>query len=241
MEVEGKRVLVTGAARGIGLALALHLADLGATVLGADLTPESAELEDARVRLIRVDVSSEEDTAAMAAAARDSLGGLDALVNNAGLVDLERRPFWEIPAREWDSVLAVNVVGPWLCAKAALPLLREAGGGAIVNLASEVAFTGSPGLAHYVSSKGALVSLTRLMARELGPDGIRVNAVAPGYIPTEGARDLVSEGSYDASAIPLGRVGEPEDLMGGLTFLLSDDSAFVTGQTLLVNGGRLMR
>ena len=241
MEVEGKRVLVTGAARGIGLALALHLADLGATVLGADLTPESAELEDARVRLIRADVSSEEDTAAMAAAARDSLGGLDALVNNAGLVDLERRPFWEIPAREWDSVLAVNVVGPWLCAKAALPLLREAGGGAIVNLASEVAFTGSPGLAHYVSSKGALVSLTRLMARELGPDGIRVNAVAPGYIPTEGARDLASEGGYDASAIPLGRVGEPEDLMGGLTFLLSDDSAFVTGQTLLVNGGRLMR
>jgi NAD(P)-dependent dehydrogenase (short-subunit alcohol dehydrogenase family) len=241
MDLQGKRVLVTGAARGVGLALALHLADRGAKVLGADLTPESAELERARVDLIRADVSSEEDTAAMAAFARESLGGLDALVNNAGLVALERRPFWEIPAQEWDRVLSVNVVGPWLCAKAALPLLREAGSGAIVNLASEVAFTGSPGLAHYVSSKGALVSLTRLMARELGPDRIRVNAVAPGYIPTEGARDLAPEGGYDASSTPLGRVGEPQDLLGALSFLLSDESAFVTGQTLLVNGGRLMR
>jgi NAD(P)-dependent dehydrogenase (short-subunit alcohol dehydrogenase family) len=241
MEIEGKRVLVTGAARGVGLALALHLAERGARVLGADLTPESTELEEVGVQLVRADVSSEEDVAAMAATARNSLGGLDALVNNAALVELERRPFWEIPAREWDRVLAVNVVGPWLCAKAALSLLRESGGGAIVNLASEVAFTGSPGLAHYVSSKGALVSLTRLMARELGPDRIRVNAVAPGYIPTEGARDLAPDGGYDVSATPLGRVGQPEDLMGALTFLLSDDSAFVTGQTLLVNGGRLMR
>ncbi len=170
----------------------------------------------------------------------EKLGGLDALVNNAAVVDLERRPFWEIPVDEWDRVLAVNVRGPWLCSRAVLPLLREAGGGAIVNLASEVAFTGSPGLAHYVSSKGALVSLTRAMARELGDDGIRVNAVAPGYVPTEGSRSL-APGGYDPSTTPLGRVGETGDQLGAIAFLLSDDSGFVTGQTMLVNGGRLMR
>ena len=156
------------------------------------------------------------------------------------VVDLERRPFWEISADEWDRVLAVNVRGPWLCAKAMLPMLRESDGGAIVNLTSETAFTGSPGIAHYVSSKGALVSLTRALARELGDEGIRVNAVAPGYVPTEGSRSM-TPGGYDPSATPLGRVGEPSDLLGAVAFLLSDESGFVTGQTLLVNGGRLMR
>ena len=116
------------------------------------------------------------------------LGGLDALVNNAAIVEgLARRPFDEIDEREWDRVLEVNVKGAWLCAKAAVPLLREAGGGSIVNMASEVAFSGSPGLAHYVTSKAAVIGLTRVLARELGPDRIRVNALAPGFIPTEGS------------------------------------------------------
>jgi NAD(P)-dependent dehydrogenase (short-subunit alcohol dehydrogenase family) len=240
MELEGRRVLVTGAARGLGLAIALHLAAQGAKVLGADLAESSEELEEAGVGLVTVDVSSEPDVEALAAAAADGLGGLDALVNNAAVVDLERRPFWEIPAEEWDRVLAVNLRGPWQCSKAVLPLLRDAGGGAIVNVASEVAFSGSPGLAHYVSSKGALVALTRTMARELGEQRIRVNALAPGYIPTEGAAGLAPDG-YDASATPLGRVAETDDMLGALAFLVSDASAFVTGQTLLVNGGRLMR
>jgi NAD(P)-dependent dehydrogenase (short-subunit alcohol dehydrogenase family) len=137
-------------------------------------------------------------------------------------------------------VLAVNVRGAWLCTKAALPLLRRAGGGAVVNIASEVAFSGSPELAHYVASKGAVVALTRALARELGPEQIRVNAIAPGFIPTEGARGL-APGGYDVAATPLGRLGEPGDLLGALSFLVSDESSFVTGQTLLVNGGRLMR
>jgi NAD(P)-dependent dehydrogenase (short-subunit alcohol dehydrogenase family) len=237
--MDGKRVLVTGAARGVGLALALDLAENGALVLGADLRHSSDELAAAGVELVGADLSSEQGAEVMAAAARDVLGGLDALVNNAGVVDLERRPFWEIAASEWDRVLAVNARGPWLCSRAALPLLRDSDGGAIVNVASEAAFTGSPGLAHYVSSKGALVALTRVMARDLGPEGIRVNAVAPGYIQTEAAGGL-APGGYDASATPLARVGEPADLLGAIAFLASADSGFVTGQTLLVNGGRLM-
>ncbi len=215
MKLEGGRVLVTGAAQGLGLELALHLAGEGARVLGADLSESSEELERAGIKLVQADVSSQSDAEGLAHSVRQELGGLDALVNNAAVVDLERRPFWEIPADEWDRVLAVNVRGPWLCSRALLPMLRESDGSAIVNLDSEVAFTGSPGLAHYVSSKGALVSLTRALARELGDEGIRVNAVAPGYVPTEGSRSL-DPGDYDSSATPLGRIGEPGDLLGAI-------------------------
>ena len=187
------------------------------------------------------DVSSPEQTARLAQVAVDAVGGLDALVNNAAVIaGLQRRPFDEIADDEWDRVLAVNLKGAWLCAKALVPLLRAAGGGAIVNLASEVALTGSPGLAHYVASKAAVVGLTRCLARELGPDRIRVNALSPGFIATEGSSGLTGAGGYDVSGTPLGRVGEPSDLLGALSFLISDDSAFVTGQTLLVNGGRLL-
>jgi NAD(P)-dependent dehydrogenase (short-subunit alcohol dehydrogenase family) len=226
------RVLVTGAARGLGLAFARHLASEGATVLGADLLETETEFP-----LVRVDVT---DPRSLTEAVRDELGALDALVNNAAVVALERRPFWDISEEEWDRVMSVNVKGVWLTTRAVLPLLREAGGGAIVNVASEVAFSGSTGLAHYVASKGAVVSLTRALARELAPDGIRVNAIAPGYIPTEGAASMAPDG-YDATRTPLGRVAEPDDLLGTVAFLASDDSSFITGQTLLVNGGRLMR
>ena len=160
-------------------------------------------------------------------------------MNNAGIVDLPRRPFSEIPEDEWDRVMSVNVKGTWLVTKTVVPLLRGAGGGSIVNIASEVAYSGSTGLAHYVASKGAVVSLTRVLARELAPDSIRVNAIAPGYIPTEAASVMAPDG-YDVSRTPLGRLGTPKDLLGTLEFLISDGSAFVTGQTLLVNGGRLM-
>ena len=136
-------------------------------------------------------------------------------------------------------MLAVNLKGAWLCAKAVVPLLRHAGRGSIVNMASEVAFSGSPGLAHYDASKAALIGLTRTLARELGPDQIRVNALAPGFIPTEASAQLSGAG-YDTSLTPLGRLGQPSDVLGALAFLISDDSAFITGQTLLVNGGRLL-
>ena len=243
----GRRVIVTGGAQGLGREFSLHLAGLGARVLAADIEPEPL-LETSRLAEERgtpiltrpTDVSDRQQTEALVGTARTAMGGLDALVNNAAVVaGLSRRPFEEIPEDEWDRVLAVNLKGAWLCAKAAVPLLRYAGRGSIVNMASEVAFSGSPGLAHYDASKAALIGLTRVLARELGPDQIRVNALAPGFIPTEASARLSGAG-YDTSLTPLGRVGQPSDLLGALAFLLSDESAFITGQTLLVNGGRLL-
>jgi len=249
MTASGKRVVVTGAGRGLGREFALHLAGLGASVLAVDLRDElvrataaAAQARSLQMATSVADVSSGRQTAELAEHARRALGGLDALVNNAAVVEgLTRRGFEEIDEDEWDRVLTVNVKGTWLCARALVPLMREAGGGSIVNMASEVAFSGSPGLAHYVASKGAVVGLTRTLARELGPSQIRVNAIAPGFIPTQASQGMLGEAQYDTSTTPLGRVGQPADLLGALAFLVSDESSFVTGQTLLVNGGRLMR
>ena len=239
--LSGKRVIVTGGAGGLGREFALHLARLGARVLAADVDQDGlAVTAEAGVQTAVADVSSAEQTAALAGRARELLGGVDALVNNAAIVTgLRRQPFDEITEQDWDRVLRVNVTGTWLCTRAVIPLLREAGSGSIVNLSSEVAVSGSPGLLHYVTSKAALVGLTRALARELGPAQIRVNALAPGFIDSDGSRAMAPAGGYDASATPLGRVGQPDDLLGALAFLVSDESAFVTGQTLLVNGGRL--
>jgi len=244
----GKRVIVTGAGQGLGREFALHLAGLGANVLAADVRPdrlrathEHASAQGVEIHATTTDVSDPEQTRALAATANDVLGGLDALVNNAAIVEgLGRRPFDEIGEDEWDRVLEVNVKGAWLCAKGAVPLMRDAGGGSIVNMASEVAFSGSPGLAHYVTSKAAVIGLTRVLARELGPSQIRVNALAPGFVPTEGSQTMTSAAQYDLAPTPLGRLGRPSDLLGAVAFLVSDDSAFITGQTLLVNGGRLL-
>jgi NAD(P)-dependent dehydrogenase (short-subunit alcohol dehydrogenase family) len=243
----GKRIIVTGAARGLGREFVLHLASLGARVLAADVSDLDTTCAQARERTgtevvpAVVDVRSASDTRELAQTAADVLGGADALVNNAAIVSLVRRPFDEIPEKEWDRVFEVNVKGAWLCAAAMAPLLRDAGGGSIVNLASEVAFSGSPGVAHYDASKAAIVGLTRVLARELGPAQVRVNALAPGFIPTEGSAVMQGDRPYDTAATPLGRLGQPEDLLGALAFLVSDESEFVTGQTLLVNGGRLLR
>jgi NAD(P)-dependent dehydrogenase (short-subunit alcohol dehydrogenase family) len=244
----GKRVIVTGAANGLGREFTLHLARLGARVLAADIdedrlatTGALADEQGTPVAVAPTDVSSAEQTAALAQRAVESLGALDGLVNNAAaMAGLTRRRFDEIEEAEWDHVQEVNVKGAWLCAKSALPLLRDAGGGSIVNLSSEVAFSGSPGLAHYVVSKAAVIGLTHVLAKELGQFQIRVNALAPGFIPTSGSRGMLTGAQYDHSATPLGRVGAPRDLLGALAFLISDDSSFVSGQTLLVNGGRVL-
>jgi NAD(P)-dependent dehydrogenase (short-subunit alcohol dehydrogenase family) len=242
----GKRVVVTGAAGGLGRAFVIHLAGLGARVLASDVrepelaeTCELASKQGGTAVPATADVGSPEETAALAETARKGFGGIDALVNNAGLVEgITRRPFEEISDDEWDRVMRVNAKGPWLCAKAVVPMMRD-GGGSIVNLSSEVAFSGSSGVVHYVASKAAVVGLTRALGKELGPAGIRVNAIAPGFIPTGGTKGLADSATYDVSLTPLGRIGQPDDLLGALTFLVSDESAFVTGQTMLVNGGRL--
>ena len=249
----GKRVIVTGAGQGLGREFALHLAGLGANVLAADVRPdrlrathEHASAQGVEIHATTTDVSDPEQTRALAATANDVLGGLDALVNNAAIVEgLGRRPFDEIGDDEWDRVLEVNVKGAWLCAKGAVPLMRDAGGGSIVNMASEVAFSGSPGLAHYVTSKAAVIGLTRGLARELGRDHIRVNALAPSAVLTDGTREFF--GDKTDRALEVIKTGQsiqrnltPPDLVGAVIWLVSDASCFVTGQTIAIDGGTVM-
>ncbi len=220
MTVEGKRYVVTGAARGIGALLATELRARGAEVIGADV------LDGADVRC---DITDEAAVRALFASA----GPIDGLVNNAALL-VGRKASSELTVDEFRTMLDVNVIGSFLCARAAAAAMAETGG-SIVNVASETAFTGSHGFTHYVASKGAVVSMTRALANEYGPMGIRVNCLAPGFTPTEGSAAL---GSYDPSRTPLGRVMQPSDLLGTICYLLSDDAAFVSGQAMLVNGGR---
>ena len=220
MSVKDKRIVVTGGGRGIGAALASELRDRGADVVTVDLRPGAD---------ITCDVSDSEQVDALFVA----VGAIDGLVNSAALL-VDRRAFDEIDLDEWDRMFAVNVRGSFLCARAAAQAMGERGG-SIVNVASETALTGSHGFVHYVASKGAVISMTRALANELGPRGIRVNCVAPGYTPTPGSEML---GPYDPTRTPLGRVMRPDDLLGTFCYLLSDDSAFVSGQTMVVDGGR---
>jgi len=219
--VAGKRIVVTGGARGIGAELASELRSRSAEVITADVS---------RGADVVCDVSSPEQVDALF----QEVDTLDGLVNNAALL-VGRKAHDEIDLAEWDKMFAVNVKGAFLCTRAAVRVMN-ARGGSIVNVASETAFTGSHGFVHYVASKGAVISMTRALANELGARGIRVNCVAPGFTPTPGSDVL---GSYDPARTPLGRVMRPADLLGTFCYLLSDDSAFVSGQTILVNGGRI--
>jgi 3-oxoacyl-[acyl-carrier protein] reductase len=217
----GKRIVVTGAARGIGAALAAELRARGAAAITADVAAGA-------------DMTCDVSDAAQVSAMFTEVGGVDGLVNCAALL-VSRKAYHEIDLDEWDRMFAVNVRGSFLCARAAAAAMGDRGG-SIVNVASETAVTGSHGFVHYVASKGAVIAMTRALANELGSRGIRVNCVAPGFTPTPGSAVL---GSYDPSRTPLGRVMRPDDLLGTFCYLLSDDSAFVSGQTLLVNGGRI--
>ena len=170
----------------------------------------------------------------MAEEASKKFGRIDILVNNAAYYyGVQRKSFTEIAVEEWDKMMAVNVRGPWLCAKAVFPAMKEQGKGKIINLTSEVFFTGSHGFVHYVASKGGVIGLTRALAVELGPYSICVNAVAPGYTDTEASRTIADVDKYDTSKTPLRRLERPDDLVGAVAFLSSDESDFVTGQTIL--------
>jgi NAD(P)-dependent dehydrogenase (short-subunit alcohol dehydrogenase family) len=189
---------------------------------------------------LRVDVSDSASVRAMVEAVVESFGGIDALVNNAGLyAGLHRAPFHELDEDEWDRTMSVNLKGPWLCSSACLPAMRERGGGAIVNVASATVFSGSPQWAHYVASKGGVIALTRVMAREAGEFGIRVNALAPGFVLTEASREMIEDAdTYGVARGSIKRSEQPEDVVGAALFLASDASEFITGQTLIVDGGR---
>ncbi|HEY2601345.1 MAG TPA: glucose 1-dehydrogenase [Thermoleophilaceae bacterium] len=243
----GSVVLITGAGRGLGRAFSLAFADAGGRVAAADIDEAAAAETAELVRShgvdavsVPVDVSDAASVAAMVDSVRSGLGGIDVLVNNAGLyAGLRRAPFHEIEEAEWDRAMSVNLKGPWLCAKACLPVMRERGGGAIVNVASATVFSGSPEWAHYVASKGGLIALTRAMAREAGDLGIRVNALAPGFTLTDASREIIPDAeTYGVARGSIKRSAQPEDIVGSAVFLASPASGFITGQTLIVDGGR---
>jgi NAD(P)-dependent dehydrogenase (short-subunit alcohol dehydrogenase family) len=231
----GKVAIVTGGAQGIGAAIARGLEEAGATVVVADLDPPEGEL--------RADVSSEEDVAGMVDQTLERHGRIDVLVNNAGLyASLAMRPFTEIPLDEWNRVMEINVASMFLTSRAVVPVMREHGGGKIVNISSGTPFRGVPFLLHYVTSKGAIVALTRALAKELGKDGIHVNCVAPGFTMSDGvkAHPEVIEKLRDASiaARTIQRDQLPEDVVGAVVFLCTSAADFVTGQTLVIDGGQ---
>jgi NAD(P)-dependent dehydrogenase (short-subunit alcohol dehydrogenase family) len=244
LRLEGKVAIVTGGAQGIGRAIADGLSREGARIVIADLQraeEAAADFEDGIG--LAADVSSEEDTARMVAETVERCGRLDILVNNAGLyASLAMRPFDQIPLEEWRRVMDVNVASMFLSCKAAVPALREAGGGKIVNISSGTPFRGVPFLLHYVTSKGAIVAFTRALAKELGADGIHVNCVAPGFTMSDGvqAHPEVIEKLRDVSvaARTIQRDQVPADVAGAVVFLCTSEADFVTGQTMVIDGGQ---
>ena len=247
LDLQGKRAVITGAAGGLGRAFAQGFAEAGAKVIVADINPdgiaETAQMiRDAggMAEPVAVDVTSAVSCSALADAARTVFGGVDVLVNNAAIyAGLERRRFEEIEETVFDKVMAVNVKGVWQMSRALTPLMRAAGRGAIVNVASATVFSGSPHWMHYVASKGAVIAMSRSMARELGDDGIRVNVIAPGFTLTEASLGLMEDAaSYGVTRGALKRASEPADMVGGALYLASGLAGFITGQTLVIDGGR---
>jgi NAD(P)-dependent dehydrogenase (short-subunit alcohol dehydrogenase family) len=243
----GKRVIVTGAAGGLGRAFAEAFAEAGAQVIAADIDAAGAEdtarsIRDKGGRALPhgVDITKSATIKALAQFAASRLGGIDVLINNAALYGgLERKPFESIVEAEWDRVMDVNVKGPWLVTKEIAPHLRRAGGGAIVNISSATVMSGSPLWLHYVTSKGAIIAMTRALARELGDDRITVNAVAPGFALTDASLGLIENaGEYGVTRGALKRPADASDMVGAALFLASPRASFITGQTLIVDGGR---
>src|SRR5580692_6678747 len=229
MTVAGKTIAITGAARGLGQEFARHLAAAGGTAVAT-----------------RLDVTDAASAQAMVEAGLAAFGRLDGLVNNAALYGaLKGGRFETIAESEWDACMAVNVKGIWNCCKAAVPAMRQSGGGSIVNIASLAATYGMPYGLHYTASKAAVIGLTRGLARELGRDGVRVNALAPSAVLTDGTREFF--GDKADRALEVIKTGQsirrnltPSDLVGAVIWLVSDASRFVTGQTIAIDGGTVM-
>jgi len=249
---QARTVVVTGGARGLGAACCRGLASRGARVVVADRLPEGRAVEDdlaadgAEALFVQTDVADEDSARELARRAIERFGGVDVLVNNAAVyMDLgSKAPFEDITTAEWDRVMAVNARGPFNCAKAVAPDMRQRGWGKIINVSSSSVQQGVGGFAHYVASKAAVMGLTHALARELGPAGICVNAIAPGLVANEATRTLNSgdDGYLERAAAgrALQREMIPEDLVGAIAFLASPASDFVTGQTFVVDGGAVM-
>jgi len=246
MRLKDRVIIVTGSAQGIGKAYALRLAEEGATVVITDILdpkPTADEiLAKGRTALPLVtDVSSEASTEEMARKTVEAFGRIDVLINNAAVFgDLELRQFDQIPVAEWDRVMAVNVKGLFLCAKAVFPQMRQQKKGKIINIASGTVFKGTPRFLHYVTSKGAVVAFTRALAREMGAYGITVNALAPGLTLSDAVKRHRQQMEYHQSVVQtrcLQRDEVPEDLTGTMVYLCSGDSDFTSGQTIVVDGG----
>ena len=251
MDVRDKVVAITGAARGLGQEFAHSLAAAGARIVAADINDCSETVglvtrEHGEAVATRLDVTDADSVREMVEAAARAFGRLDGLINNAALYGaLHGGRFDAIDEAEWDAAMAVNVKGIWNCCKAAVPAMRQAGGGSIVNIASLAATYGMPYGLHYTTSKAAVIGLTRGLARELGRDRIRVNALAPSAVMTEGTREFF--GAKHDRALETIKAGQtiqrnlvPSDLTGTMLWLISEASGFVTGQTIAVDGGTVM-
>lgn len=248
--LDGRVIIVTGGAQGIGKAYCQGLAREGAKVVVADINESLAEktaeeLGAAEALPVAVDVSQEAGTQRMVKATLDQFGRIDGLVNNAAMFQrpsVKRGPFEELSVEEWDRVMGVNVRGVFLGCKAVLPAMKDQKYGKIVNISSGTVLTGTPRFAHYVTSKAAVIGLTRCIAREVGAFNICVNAVAPGL--TLSLDDVDDEGMkhYEQRALQgcIQRIETPQDLVGTIVFLSSAESDFITGQTIAVNGGASM-
>jgi len=243
-QLDGKVAIVTGGAQGIGNAIAHGLAAEGARIVVADLRgAEEAAAAFTDGLGLTADVADEAAVQALVDEVVERCGTVDILVNNAGLyASLEMRPFTEIPLEEWRRVMDVNVASMFLMCRAVVPVMRAAGAGRIVNISSGTPFRGVPFLLHYVTSKGAIVALTRALAKELGKDGVLVNCVAPGFTMSAGveANPDVVEKLRDVSvaARTIQRDQVPEDVVGAVVYLAGPGSSFVTGQTIVIDGGQ---
>jgi 3-oxoacyl-[acyl-carrier protein] reductase len=247
MRLKDKVVIITGAGQGIGAVFARMLAEEGAKVVIAEINEEQAQAvaRDVRAKgyetlVIRTDVSDEESTKALARNVSERYGHIDVLINNAAVFStIKMKPVEEISVEEWEHLMKVNLRGVFLCSKAVIPYMKAQKKGKIINISSATVFMGKPYYIHYVTSKAGVIGFTRALARELGEENINVNCLTPGYTKTEIPRETTTPQQTEAiiNHQCIKRLGVPEDLVGAMVFLASDESNFMSGQTVNVDGG----
>ncbi len=245
--LQNKTIIITGASTGIGQAFSVACSSYGAKIIVADMnsgeeTVEIIKSKGGEAKFVDVDVANEKSTDLMAKAAYNWTGRVDGLINNAAYFrEVKLTPFEEIDVAVWDKIFDVNVKGIWQCSKAVIPYMRNNNGGSIINISSVVAVAGQPGYLHYVATKGAVLAMTKGLAKECGKDLVRVNTIAPGFVITDATKNRPIEWQQTfLKARAISREQRPEDLVGTAVYLLSDLSSFVSGQTHVVDGGHIM-